>query len=90
MIFQVLKYDVFGDGTVGGRKVPAAPKSATPAALADMWELALYSVGRTALHLAHQIGDDQPRLHRDEHLHVVARQHPAQDIDSVFAEDRAA
>ena len=51
VLFQVLKYDVLCDGAVGGREVPPAPKPAAPIALADMWELALHLVRRTALHL---------------------------------------
>ncbi len=34
VLLQVLKYDVFGDGTVGRREVPPAPKAPPPVALA--------------------------------------------------------
>ena len=47
-------------------------------------------MGRTALHLAHQIRDRELRRHRNEHVDVVARQHPAQDVDPVLGADLAA
>ena len=45
----------------------------------------MHLVGRTALHLAHQIGDGELGRHRDEHVDMVARQYPAQDVDLVLA-----
>lgn len=42
-------------------------------------------MGRTALHLAHQIRDSELRRHRDEHVDVIARQYPPQDVDLVLA-----
>ena len=44
VMFQVLKYDVFGDGTVCGREIPSAPKAPAPVAALEFGELALHLV----------------------------------------------
>ncbi|MEP0703332.1 MAG: hypothetical protein ABJC67_18505, partial [Lentilitoribacter sp.] len=41
VLFKVLKYDVFGDCTVGGLKGPVPPKPPAPVALFEMLEFAL-------------------------------------------------
>ena len=45
MFFQVLKYDVFGDGPVGRREIPTSPKPSPPVALFQLRKFALYLVG---------------------------------------------
>ncbi len=63
---------------------------AAPVASADRRKFPLRPVRRTALHLAHQIRNGQLGRHRDEHMHVAARQHPAQEADTVLSTDLAA
>ncbi len=46
MVFQVLKYGVFGDGTIGGRKVSPALKVPTPVTLLKLRELVLHPMRR--------------------------------------------
>lgn len=47
----------FGDGTVGGREIPATPKVSPAVALLDLRELALNFLARAALHQPHQVAD---------------------------------
>ena len=42
VLFQVLKYHIFGDGAVCGRKVPPTPKPLPPIAFLQCGELPLY------------------------------------------------
>lgn len=84
MLFEVLKYDVFGDGTFGCREIPASPEPTAPITPAQFWELPLDLVGRTPLHPAHQIGNRELRRHRHEHMDMVARKNTAQDFDIVL------
>ena len=65
-------------------KYPLPPKPAAPVSLADMRKFPLHPVRRGALHLAHQVRNRQLRRHQYEHVDVVARQHPAQDVDLVL------
>ncbi len=90
MLFQVLKYDVFGDRTVGGGEIPASPEPTSPIVPAQRGKFPLHSVRRTALHPAHQIGNRELLRHRHEHVDVVAVQDPAQDVDLVLAANLAA
>jgi len=73
MLFEVLKYDGFGNCAVGCREIPAPPKSAAPIAPAQIREFPLHLVGRTTLHLAHEIGTGELWRHRNKHVDVVAR-----------------
>ena len=66
-------------------KYPLPPKPAAPVSLADMRKFPLHPVRRAALHLAHQVRNRQLRRHQYEHVDVVTRRHPAQDVDPVLA-----
>jgi len=90
MLFQVLKYDVFRDGTVGGREIPSAPKVTAPVAFFDLREFALDFVGRPALHQPHQITDRQFRRDRYEHMDVIAGQDALDDLDAILCTDLSA
>lgn len=57
VVFEVLKYDVLRDCPVGGRKVSPAPKSLAPVPLFQLREFTLYFMGRSTLHLTHQIAN---------------------------------
>ena len=61
MAFEVLKYDIFGNGTIGGGKVPPAPEVAAPIAFLQLRELPLHLVGRPAFDQPHQITDGKLR-----------------------------
>ena len=65
MLLKVLKYDIFYNGTVCGRKVPPPPKVVSPVALFEPWELAEQFEGGSPLNPAHQVADRQ--LWRDRH-----------------------
>ena len=81
------KYTSLGDGPVGGRKVPTAPKAPAPVTLLDLWELALDFVRRSPLHQPHQIADRLLRRDRYKHVDVVVRQHAFDDLNSVLSAD---
>ena len=66
MLFKVLKYDVFCNGTVGRREVSAPPKAPGPIPALQLWELALDLVGGSPLHQPHQVTDGKFRRHRHE------------------------
>lgn len=68
----------------------SAPKTDSPIAPADRGKFAVYLVRRTALHLAHQVGNRELQWHRYKHVDMIARQHRAQDVDLVLAVDLAA
>lgn len=68
MLFEVLKYDVFGNGTVGDREIPTAPQSETPIAFLQLREFTLHLVGRAPFYQPHQIAHRQ--LGRDRYKHV--------------------
>lgn len=85
MLLQVLKYDILCDGPIGRRKVPSAPKAASPIAFPDRREFTLDLVGRSSLHLAHEIADCELWRHRYEHVDVIARQNTANDINAIFS-----
>ena len=89
VLFEVLKYDVFRDGTVGGREIPSAPKAPPPIAALQLREFALHLVGGAALHQPHQIAHRQFRRHGNEHVDMINRQHAADDVDALFAADLA-
>ena len=90
VIVRVLKYEVFGDCTVGCRKAAAHPEPAAPAAFSDPGKLALDFLGRPALHPADQIGDGDFGWRGQEHVDMVARDHAMQDIDAVPGSDLSA
>lgn len=71
MIFEVLKYDVVGNCSVGCREIAHSPESLPPVALADVRELPLQPVRRTAFHPAHQIGNGNLRRNRHKHMHMI-------------------
>ena len=71
VLLQVLKYDIFRDGTVGGRKIPPAPKSLPPIPFLQCRELPLYQVRGTPLDLPHEVADRKLRRDRDKHVHVI-------------------
>ena len=56
-LFEVLKYDVFGDGTVCGRKIAPAPKPLSPIALLQCGELSLDQKRRPTFDLPHEVAD---------------------------------
>ena len=66
VVVEVLKYEIFGDGTVGGRNIPERPEPASPVALADRGKFPLHPIRRTALLFAHQIEDGELRRLRYE------------------------
>ena len=63
VILQVLKYGIFCDGAVSGRKVPPAPKPLSPVAFLQCGEFPLYQVRRAPLHFAHEV--THRKLRRD-------------------------
>ena len=85
MLLQVLKYDVFGDGAVGGREVPASPKPPAPVAFLELREFALHLVGGPPLHQPHEVTYSQLGRDRHEHVDVIGRQHAADDVDTLLA-----
>src|SRR5437588_5016612 len=84
---NILKYDVISDVPTGRAEISSRPESAAPIALADFWELHLDFVGRTPLGALHQIADGDVGRHRDEHVDVIARQHPLDDLNAHFTTD---
>ena len=50
MLLQVLKFDVFRDGTVGGKKMAPAPKPSSPVPFSQLRKFALHFVGEPAFH----------------------------------------
>ena len=58
--------------------------STPPVAFFEVWEFALYLVGRPALHQAHQIAERQLWRDRREHVDMIRRQHASDDLDTVL------
>jgi len=90
MPFKVLKYDVFCEGTVGRREVPAPPKPSAPVTLLELRARALDLMGRPAFHQSHQIADRKFGRDRYDHMNVVARQQTFDDLDAGLRTDLSA
>ena len=75
---QVLKYHVFGDGTVGCGEVTPAPEVAAPIAFFQIRKFAEQFESRAPLDPTHQITDCDLRRDRDEDMNVIRRNHTLQ------------
>jgi len=60
---------------------------AAPVAFLQLWKFPLYLVGRAPFHQPHKVAHRQFRWYRHKHMHMVARQDAAEDIDVVFVAD---
>lgn len=90
VLLQVLKHDVFGNGAVGGRKVPSTSRASFPISVPQLREFALHLVEGSALHQAYQIADRQLRRHRHEQVDMVGRHHVTDDVDAPLSTDLTA
>jgi hypothetical protein len=79
VLLEILKYHVVGDVAAGGREVAPRPEVAAPVALAQGGEFLLDAPRGAALDPAHQLADRELWRHRDEHVHVVSREHALDD-----------
>ena len=52
---------------------------------ADLRKLTLHPIRRTALHLAHEVGDCELWRHGHEHVDTITRQDAAQYVDLILA-----
>ena len=86
---KVRTYDVFGNGATGSGKLSPSPEATAPVPFADLGKRPLDLERRTALHHAHPIADRPLRGHRDEHVHMIRRDHAAHDGDAVLLTDLA-
>ena len=87
VVRKVLKYDILGNSTGGGGEISPSPEATAPVPFADLGKLPLDLERRTALHHAHPIADRPLRGHRDEHVHMIRRDHAAHDGDAVLLTD---
>ena len=84
VILQVLKYDIFCDRTIGGRKIPPAPKSLPPIALLENRKFLLNEERRTPFNLSHEVTDRKFGRDRYEHVHMVSGQNAIDNVDAIF------
>ena len=68
-------------------KYPPAPKVAAPGAFLQLRKFPLHLVRPAPFHQPPKVAHRQFRWHRHEHMHMVARQDAAENIDVVFAAD---
>ena len=90
VLFEVLKYDVFCDGTIRRRKEPTSPKVTFPIAFPGKRTFLSYFERRTPIHFAHKIADRQFRWYRNKHMHMITREYTFDDFNTVFCSDLTA
>ena len=81
MLFDILKYDLFCNGTAGGAKVASGPEMPPPIPFADLWELLLDLVRRATLRTLHKTANGNTRRDRHEQVDVIVGQHALDDRD---------
>lgn len=84
MLFKSLKYDVFRDCAVCGRKVPPAPKVAAPIAMLQPWKFAEKLKGGSVRYPSHQLAHGNFGRDRHEDVQVVRRYEHLQDLHAIF------
>ena len=90
MVFEVLKYDVFGNGTVGVGEIATAPKSATPTAFLKLREFTFHLLGRASFHQPHQIAHRQLGRLRHKHVDVIRGQQATDNVARLLTANLAA
>ena len=84
VILQVLKYCIFCDGTIGGRKVTPAPKPLPPITFLQCREFPLYQIRGAPFHFTHEVADRKLRRDRDKHVDVITRHNTTDNRNAIF------
>ncbi|SNZ18930.1 hypothetical protein SAMN06265368_2007, partial [Cohaesibacter gelatinilyticus] len=82
--FKVLKYNIFGNSSVRGRKISTTPKVLPPVASFKLGEFSLHLVRRPPLHFAHEIAHRQVWWNRYEHMDMIERKCSMDDFHPVL------